>query len=133
LMDDRMAQGDLVSVSDGTVSASPLEKTTATSTLARVMQGLGMIALALLSYFLISHFLVQSVKVVGMSMVPRGDDPPMTSRSSTAFGALQAIATAAAVGAATAPARCDQSTISRPPSKCSTSAVMLSTQSPSFA
>ena len=33
-------------------------------------QGLALILCALLSYYLISHYLVQSVRVVGMSMVP---------------------------------------------------------------
>jgi signal peptidase I len=44
-------------------------------TLARqVAQALALLGCALLSYFLISHFLVQSVRVVGMSMVPTLQD-----------------------------------------------------------
>ena len=38
--------------------------------LQQAVQGLALIGCALLSYFLISHYLVQSVRVVGMSMVP---------------------------------------------------------------
>ncbi len=33
-------------------------------------QGIALIACALLSYYLISHYLVQTVRVIGMSMVP---------------------------------------------------------------
>jgi len=37
-------------------------------------QAMGLLACAFISYFLISHYLVQSVRVVGMSMVPTLQD-----------------------------------------------------------
>jgi signal peptidase I len=37
---------------------------------AQLSQGFALIVCALLSYYLISHYLVQSVRVIGMSMVP---------------------------------------------------------------
>lgn len=38
--------------------------------LSQFTQGLALIACALLSYYLISHYLVQTVRVIGLSMVP---------------------------------------------------------------
>jgi signal peptidase I len=46
----------------------------AKSLLQRIGQGTAFLGCALLSYFLISHFLVQSVRVVGMSMIPTLQD-----------------------------------------------------------
>jgi signal peptidase I len=48
--------------------------TRARALLRQFSQGLTLIACALASYYLISHFLVQSVRVVGVSMVPALQD-----------------------------------------------------------
>ena len=45
--------------------------------LARFSRGTALVACALASYLLISHFLVQSVRVVGVSMVPTLQDSQM--------------------------------------------------------